>query len=232
MTFKGFKREDITGRKFGRFTPISPAAKKGGRDAWLCSCECGEQVVVNYIHLLSGHSRSCGCLRLDNSKKSSTSHGLSVGKDGKKDHLYSVWIMMRQRCLNTNNKSYKSYGGRGIYICNEWSEYQNFHEWAMSNGYDKSMTVERINNNGPYSPDNCKMATHKEQAQNTRRSRRITIDGVAKTLSQWEATTGVDQNLIRVRIDRYGWSDRDAVTVVPIKGNRRPKENSLRVELN
>lgn len=131
--------------------------------------------------------------------------------------LYSIWQCMKSRCYYKNGDAYINYGGRGITVCDEWSENFNcFMEWAEANGYDKKLTIDRIDNDGNYCPENCHWATYKEQSNNRSSNHNITIDGVTKNITQWSETTGVKTETIRDRIKR-GWDEKRAITTPPLQ---------------
>ena len=168
---------DLTGNTYGRLTVVKRAGVDSGKNVtWICRCSCGNSVVVAGDKLKSGNTKSCGCLSKEVSRKtielahlSATKHGSA--RRGKRDRLYGVWHGMRARCNNPNNTHYDRYGGRGIRICQEWNDYSNFKDWAMSHGYDpeaaKGMcTIDRIDNDKGYSPDNCRFVDMKVQASN------------------------------------------------------------------
>lgn len=120
--------------------------------------------------------------------------------------LYTIWCRMKQRCFDTKIECYKNYGGRGITICDEWkNNYSAFKEWAINNGYKDDLTIDRIDVNGNYEPNNCKWATRKEQANNTRTNRNITYNNETHTLAEWSDITGIQRDVIKSRIEK-GWS--------------------------
>lgn len=126
--------------------------------------------------------------------------------------MYRIWHGMKDRCLNKKGKNYASYGGRGITICEEWANsFETFRDWAMANGYRDDLTIERKENDGPYSPENCRWATEKEQANNRRSSRFIEHRGETHTLKEWAEIAGMSLEALKYRIDS-GWSIEDALT--------------------
>lgn len=171
------------------------------RKYYLCTCECGKRVIVQKSHLISGDTKSCGCLCKDVAKLKFTKHG-------KSNHpLSDVWNMMKQRCYNKNNKSYKNYGARGIKVCDEWkNNFKTFYDWAMENGYQDNLTIDRINVNGNYEPLNCKWVTQKQQQNNRTNNIRITYNGKTDTLSNWSICVGVSYNTLYKRICILKWS--------------------------
>lgn len=183
---------DMTEQRIGRWMVLKRAGNNKHKNAlWLCRCECGHERVVRSNDLRRGKSQGCASC-------GSTTHG------GKGTRLYSVWQEMRYRCINKNHHAYKYYGGRGIVVCREWNTFETFRDWALANGYGKGLSIDRINNNGNYGPDNCRWATRKQQHRNKRSNRYITINGVTKLLCEWAEIAGISRQALRWR-HKNGW---------------------------
>ena len=164
--------KDLTGKTFGRLTVIKYTRTNKRKEAiWLCKCTCGNTCEVSGACLLCGHTRSCGCLHRETSSENiKKAHENPYKKHGcRHERLYSIWKGMKYRCNNPSSESYKYYGAKGVKVCEEWqAEYLPFREWAMANGYEDNLTIDRINPFGNYEPSNCRWVTMQEQGRNKR----------------------------------------------------------------
>jgi len=216
---------DIAGLKFGRLTVLAFAgyvpSGKERRPAWLCSCDCGTSSTVRTVNLLSGNTKSCGCLRREKTAERFASHGHT--RAGAWSREYRTWGAMVARCINPMHSRWKHYGARGIVVCDRW----RYGDGNMS-GFlcfiadmpphpGKRFSLDRIDNDGPYSPDNCRWATPKQQRRNTRFIRLLTYNGETLCLQDWCERLRVNRGTVHSRL-RLGWSIEDALTRPPQPG--------------
>lgn len=198
------------GDRYGRLIVLRSAPPRRGKNKyWFCVCDCGTQKEFRDSHLRSGDTTSCGCLVREISKVKSMSHGMSYTP------IYAVWNSMLRRCFCPTNKSYRHYGGRGITVCERWHRFENF--FADMGEPSKGLSLDRIDNDGPYSPDNCRWANREEQQCNRRGNRRISAFGKSLTLSQAARTFSLSSNTIRMRL-QVGWKAEDAVSKPKLRG--------------
>lgn len=185
------KKIDLSNKKFGRLFVIKDTGKRSPskKIIYLCKCDCGKTVEVTGYSLKKGDTKSCGCLRIE----MMTTHGMY------RSRLYKIWAGMLSRCDTETATGYKNYGGRGITVCTEWREFENFQQWAFKNGYEENLTIERIDTNGNYEPSNCKWATKKEQNRNKRNNVYVKVKGEKMTLKDVSDRYGMDYKTIRLR---------------------------------
>lgn len=210
--------DDLTGRQFGRLKVVRFShtvrlnGTRGANAYWLVQCACGVLKPVHRTHLVKGLTRSCGCLRNETSAKRCMTHGESDAGE------YKLWRGMLGRCLNNKIKQFKDYGGRGIGVCDRWlNSYENFLS-DMGRRPSSGHSLDRINNDSGYSPENCRWATKLQQARNTRRNRFLNHCGEVRTISEWAELTGLSSRLISDRLT-LGWTINEALTtpVTPLK---------------
>ncbi len=163
--------KDLAGKRFGRLIALHPTEKRKNRHIiWLCRCDCGNLITIISDSLIRERTKSCGCFNRERAVETNLIHGDS--EHGNVALLYAIWVAMKQRCLNPNNKAYKYYGKRGIVICKEWlKNYLAFKWWAMSHGYKEGLTIDRIDSTGNYESSNCQWITASENIKKAHREK-------------------------------------------------------------
>lgn len=197
------KPSDLTGQVFGILTVIKREPNQSMNRYWYCQCECGNTTVARGSHLVCGNIKSCGCLQ----KITATRHGYAYTA------THRAWRHMKNRCLNKNDKRYSEWGGRGITVCERWLTFENF--LADMGEKPEGLSLDRINNELGYSPENCRWATSQQQSKNTRSTVLITYNGLTLCAKDWGEKLGINASTIRQRI-KNGWSYQEALTT-PIR---------------
>lgn len=205
------------GDTFGRWRVIGQPFRCGPSVAVVVACECGTIAAVNTQVLRDGRSKSCGCYAKEVASQRFKTHGLTKHK------LYGVFNAMWTRCTNPNSKSYNDYGGRGIFVCEEWCSFEAFFAWATSNGWEPGKEIDRIENDGPYGPGNCRFIARLKNARNKRNNVLVVAFGEAKIPPEWAADPRcvVSEICIRKRIGR-GWTDGEAILTTPARVTLSP----------
>lgn len=198
---------DLTGKRFGRLTVIGVEDNGKRHTYYACQCDCGNVKVIRADALISGATKSCGCIKKGQDKTNLTAnhrHKMSGTR------IYETWQDMKRRCYNKQNVRYDRYGGRGIKVCEEWlNNFQSFYDWAISNGYSDDLTIDRIDNDGNYEPSNCRWSTVKEQCNNRSSNINITIGNATKSLMSWCEIFNVDYKKVQARYHRNGFEGID-----------------------
>ena len=201
---------NLVGQSFGYLKVTDRVIDSKHQKAyWKCTCSCGNETIVSTSDLRSGHTKSCGCKKFESHN---STHGM------KHSRIYQIWCEMKKRCYLQSSKSYPHYGGRGIRVCDEWIDnFPAFYQWSMDSGYSDSLTIDRIDTNGNYSPENCRWSTHSEQQRNRTNNLYLEYNGETQTLSEWCRRYGVIYgsawNRYRAEIKRYGHASFERVVL-------------------
>jgi hypothetical protein len=218
--------KDISGMRFGRLVVVGVGGRTNcGKVLWECKCDCGNTTFVTKDHL-GKNTNSCGCIKSEICRRRWTTHG------GKHSRLYNLWCSMKQRCTPGGAEK-EAYYDRGIRVCDEWeNSFESFRDWALSNGYDKNAprgatTIDRIDNNKGYSPDNCRFVTQTENARNKTTNRHLYIDNEEMIVKVASEKYGIDYGTLLSRLYR-GWTDEDAVKI-PVRKGRYIHDGNKRI---
>lgn len=216
------RADDVeVGSKHGRWTVTGSYQRlPSGTALFPCRCDCGTERIVGFRGFFS---QSCGCLTVERSIERRTIHGAAAG--GRTTKLYSVWGGMRARCSDPGRREYKNYGARGITVCAEWQEFIPFRDWALANGFSPNLQIDRIDNDGSYSPTNCRWVTPSQNLRNRRNNKLLTIFGETKCLTDWaeDPRCKSSYSLLETRI-RHGWDPEHALTMP--KGRWNPARSA------
>lgn len=209
------------GKRYGRLVVLAPAPTgKNWLRRWTCRCDCGTEKAIFQSSLRHGNTQSCGCLQRERTsvaaRAANRKHGHAGGNAQSPE--YMAWVSMHQRCSNPSSASYVDYGARGIRVCERWASFESFlHDMGPRPSGEHS--IDRVDNDGGYSPDNCRWATRVQQTRNTRRSVWITLHGERRSLMDWADTVGLPPSVIRRRV-RRGWDPARALSEPP-KASRK-----------
>ncbi len=199
--------EDLTGQRFGRLVALERDAASCGRPKWKCMCDCGNTVSVYASNLKRGSSKSCGCLQRALLSARKTVHSGWANKD----KLYNVWHGIKKRCQCETDPHYKNYGARGIGLCAEWEEYNEFRSWAYEHGYREGLSLDRIDVDGHYEPANCRWTDNYTQQNNKRNNIRYTYNNETHTLKEWSRMLGINYQTLYSRLTRHGMTFENAI---------------------
>lgn len=202
---------NYAGMVFGRLTAVGRAYRHGRVWFWTFRCECGATKDIRLHTVTSGRVRSCGCLHRERARSGLNQLRHGHARVGHVTRLHNLWRGMLKRVDATIGGGYEKYAARGIKVCPEWRRFETFRDWAITNGYADTLSIDRINNNGDYEPSNCRWTTATEQCRNRRSSRSITAFGQSRTLAEWSEVSGIKAATISARISLL-WSPEDAVT--------------------
>lgn len=213
---------DMTGKKFGRYTVLYRVKNdKNGMAMWMCRCDCGTEKVVMGSSLRKGVTVSCGCYHRDKVAQLGTTHGKSHTR------LFHIWQKMKSRCNNPHFKHYKYYGGKGIKLCSEWEhDFTAFETWALNNGYNDNLTIDRIDPLKGYEPSNCRWATRSQQQSHISSCHLYEINGVLHNIAEWCRIYNVPHERTRRRVVDEHWDILKALTTPALDRNGNPKKST------
>lgn len=228
---KNIKRtNNLIGQRFGKLVVVGLDDKVTRKTYWICQCDCGNIKSVRSDSLQCGAIKSCGCL-----KKAQDKINLTANHSHKQSgtRIYHTWQGIKRRCENPNDARYLRYGGRGIKVCDEWKHsFEAFWEWALKNGYKDNLTIDRINNDGDYCPDNCRWADTETQCNNRESNIKIKIGNTTKSLLEWCKIFDVDYSAVHARYERNGFISIDDLfnNVGQYRGNQQTADTVERSE--
>lgn len=201
--------EVTIGKKYGRLTVKDVIKRPKQRTMWLCTCDCGTTKEYYPANVRRGTSLSCGCMQRQQLSERKKTHGGYASKEP----LYSVWCGIRKRCLSESCEKFKDYGGRGVLLCEQWHDYSAFREWSMSSGYKTGLSIDRIDVNGNYCPENCRWTDSRTQQNNRRSCVYYTHNGETHTLKEWSRKFGMNYSTVYSRITKYGYTFERALSI-------------------
>lgn len=208
---KSHKKIDLVGQRFSKLVVLSEAGRTSdGKVTWLCQCDCGNTKIVSGRHLRRGSVKACGCMQFIANKR----HGMHATK------IYKTWNGMVSRCTNPRNSRWNDYGGRGIEVCDRWKSFEGF--YADMGDCPEGMSLDRVDVNGNYEPQNCRWATPKQQSRNRRDNRFVSWRGQTLTVAEWAEKMGMSKSVVLFRLKKWGNSDLDKVFLTPLKNRQRP----------
>lgn len=198
-------------KKYNMLTAIKCVGNEKGNELWECICDCGNISIKTSNNLYSLKIKSCGCMK----NKGYPKHSLSNTR------IYNIYEKMKSRCNNEKCSGYVDYGGRGISVCDDWMDsFVNFYNWSIVNGYSDLLTIDRINVDGNYSPNNCRWADMKTQQNNRRNNRKVSYNGIEKNVSQWAEEFGMPEDRLLMRLNN-GWTVEDALLKPKMKNKKK-----------
>lgn len=217
------KYDDLEGNAYGRLTVLSLAYVKSGIRYYFAECACDKTILIRADSLVTGNTRSCGCYNLEVARELIKARSVTHGDS--KTRLYNIWLGMRRRCYDQNTKAYSNYGGRGVSVCDQWLDYETFKEWSLNNGYSDLLSIDRIDNNGNYSPENCRWADHKTQANNKSCNIKVVFNGEEGCLADISEKSGIKHKTLYCRI-------RNNIDMSQLFESKIKRSNAVTVSIN